>query len=292
MRPRHPASSGRHARRGVVLGAAALACVAGFGAPGRAADGPGPAQLPAAAPASDLYIITLTANAQAAPRFPGSDSLGFFGYPSIGWRRAGEPALFEAPDDGVSLAFVETPTLRFGAVGRYQGGRYFADDQSKLFGLRDVKWSIEPGVFLEVWPVSWLRARAEVRYGLHGYEGVVGNLGLDWVERYGRFTFSLGPRLAFGDTSFTSAFFSVTPFEAALNGRVTPFRPRGGITSAGALGAITYAWSEQWATTVFAGYNRLVGDAGDSPITRRLGSENQFTVGASVSYSFALKPFW
>ena len=80
-----------------------------------------------------------------------------------------------------------------------------------------------------------------------------------------------------------------TPFEAALNGRVTPSRARGGVTS---LGALTYQWSEQWTTTVYAGYDRLVGDAGDSPITRRLGSQDQFTVGARLSYSFAITPFW
>jgi MipA family protein len=35
-----------------------------------------------------------------------------------------------------------------------------------------------------------------------------------------------------------------------------------------------------------------VRDAGDSPITRRLGSQDQFTVGARLSYSFAITPFW
>ena len=145
-----------------------------------------------------------------------------------------------------------------------------------------MKWSVEPGVFIEVWPVERLRARAEVRYGFNGYNGVVGNIGLDGVQQFGRFTVSLGPRLAFGGTDFTSAYFSVTPFEAALNGRVTPFRARGGSTSAGVLGALTYKWSEQWATTVYAGYDRLTGDAADSPITRRLGSQDQFKVGAKA----------
>jgi MipA family protein len=31
----------------------------------------------------------------------------------------------------------------------------------------------------------------------------------------------------------------------------------------------------------------LVGDAADSPIAKRFGSEHPFTVGASLSYSFA-----
>ena len=35
-----------------------------------------------------------------------------------------------------------------------------------------------------------------------------------------------------------------------------------------------------------ASYARVVGDAADSPIVRRFGSENQFSFGASISYSF------
>ena len=58
-----------------------------------------------------------------------------------------------------------------------------------------------------------------------GHEGIVANLGLDWVERFGAFTFSIGPRLALGDSDFTSEYFGVTPVEAALNGRVSPFSP-------------------------------------------------------------------
>ena len=53
---------------------------------------------------------------------------------------------------------VAIPALRRGR--RYQSGRYFGDDRRNLFGLREVKWSVEPGAFVEAWPVEWLRARA------------------------------------------------------------------------------------------------------------------------------------
>jgi outer membrane scaffolding protein for murein synthesis (MipA/OmpV family) len=84
----------------------------------------------------------------------------------------------------------------------------------------------------------------------------------------------------------------VTPAEAALNGRVYPFRPRGGITSAGALASVMYRWNETWATTAYVGYNRLLGDVADSPIVTRIGSEHQLLVGAGVSYSFNFNPPW
>ena len=115
------------------------------GAPAQAADLLAAQPLPAASPpASDLYIVTVSANLQGVPRFPGSDRLTFLGYPSIGFRRVDEPERFSAPDDGLSFSVLETPSLRLGAVARYESGRYFADDRKNLFGLRDVKWSVEP----------------------------------------------------------------------------------------------------------------------------------------------------
>jgi MipA family protein len=271
-------------RAGMLSGLLLAAVCSGVGAADLAPQAPA-----AAAPAAGGYIVTLSGTALLGPRFPGSDRLSPFGYPSIDWRRVGERARFSAPDDGFDFALYSSPFLRFGPVARFESGRYYSG-QREYTGLRKVPWSVEPGLFVEVWPVEWLRARVEGRYGAHGHKGFVANVALDAVHRFDRFTFSVGPRLAFGDQRFMDAYFSVTPVEAALNGLVTPYKASGGLTSAGALGSVSYAWSSQWSTTAFAGYDRLLADAADSPITRRLGSANQFTVGASVSYSFVYTP--
>lgn len=265
---------------------AALGTLAG--APVLAADLAAPLAPTPAPAASNLWIVTLTGNLEAGPRFPGSDRFSLVGYPSLSYRRVNEPARFSAPDDGLSITLFENPWFRFGPVARFEGGRYFASERPQLFGLRDVRWSIEPGAFLEIWPVDRIRARVELRHGVHGHDGFVGNAGLDYVLPTGAFTFSIGPRIALGDSSFTDAYFSVTPAEAALNALVYPYRARGGITSVGGLGSVSYTWSPQWTTTVYAGYNRLVGDAGRSPITQRIGSPDQITVGARLSYSFTM----
>ncbi len=240
---------------------------------------------PAAPAAPTGYIVTITGNVQAGPRFPGSDDTIVFGYPGLDWRRVGEPERFKAPDDGISFTLFEWSGFRFGATGRFVGERDPKDDR-EFIGLHKVDWTIEGGAFLEFWPVEFLRARAELRHGFNGHEGLVGNLGLDVVQHYGAFTFSIGPRLAFGDSEFTREYFGVTLAEAAINPRVTPFRPDGGVTSVGGLASISYKWSEQWSTTVYGGYDRLVDDASRSPIVRNLGSRDQYTVGASLSYSF------
>lgn len=245
----------------------------------------------APAPTSDTYIVTLNANGIVSPSFAGSDRLSGAAFPSLSFRRAGEPARFAAPDDGISISILENPTFRAGAVFRLQAGRYLADDKL-LFGLRKLNFDIESGVFVEYWPVSFIRARMEVRHGFREDSGFTGLVGVDYVQPFGQFVVSIGPRLYLGDKRYTDRLFGVRPEEAALNGLVTPYSAGGGLTGAGVTGAITYQWNDTWSTTGYVNYKRLTGDAGDSPIVTKIGSKDQYTFGAKVSYSFGFTPWW
>lgn len=236
--------------------------------------------------APDDTIITLRATASVGPKFPGSDELSFSGVPGIEFRKASEAPRFSAPDDGFDFAVYQTDTLRIGPVARYRGGRYTGDDRRHLIGLDDVRWTVEPGVFVEYWAAPWLRARAELRHGIRSYEGFVSDLGVDVVHRTGPFTIAVGPRLTLGDNNFNDTLFSITPRESAINGILSPFRARGAFAAPGAAALLDYRLSETWSAGVFGNYRRIVGDAADSPIVRIVGSPNQFEVGVSVSYSF------
>lgn len=237
---------------------------------------------------AQTWIVTVSGNGVAQPRFPGAREYTAFGYPSVGIRRAGDPVRFTAPDDGISFTLFESPGLRFGPVARIQSGRYLSDDRRRLFGLRKIEWAVEPGAFVEFWPTQFLRTRVELRHGVNGHDGFVGTLSADYVQPVGRFILSLGPRFQFGDQAFNSRYFDVSPVEATLNGRVSPYSAGGGFNTVGALAAATYTFDETWSVTGYGGYNRLVGDSGRSPIVRRLGTPDQFTFGAKVSYSFSM----
>jgi MipA family protein len=237
---------------------------------------------------ADTWIVTVSGNGVAQPRFPGARDYTAFGFPSVDFRKAGEPVRFSAPDDGVSFTVFESPVFRFGPVARFQSGRYLSDDRRRLFGLNKINWAVEPGAFFEFWPTQFLRTRVELRRGVNGHHGFVGSIGADYVLPVGQFVFSLGPRFQYGDEAFNSKYFSVSPLEAALNGQVTPYSAGGGFNTVGVLAAATYTLDERWAVTGYGGYNRLVGDSGRSPIVRRLGTPDQFTFGAKVSYSFSM----
>lgn len=268
--------------------AAALGAFLGRSTGAQAADAPEPRAVPTfAAGDPSVWVVTITGNVQATPSFPGSSNYTAIGYPSASIRRLGEPQRFSTPDDGLSVPIYDSPLFRFGPTARFVPGRYYGDDRKALFGFRDVRWAIEPGVFLEAYPVENIRARLELRHGVYGHHGFATTFGVDYILPLDRWSFSLGPRFNFGDESFARKYFGVEPYEAALNGRVTPYRPNS-YTTVGGLGAATYTFNEQWAVTGYVGYNRIIGASGDSPIVRRIGSPNQFTGGLKVDYSFTM----
>ncbi|RFB75551.1 MipA/OmpV family protein [Methylovirgula sp. 4M-Z18] len=267
----------------------ALACFALIGA-ARAADLPTEAsqQKPQAPDVlTNGWIITIGAMAEYEPRYEGARVYGPTGYPSFSFRRSNEPREFSAPDDNMDYALIDTPTFKAGPVASIDGGRYVSTIDARLRGLDNYPWTVQGGVFLEYWfvPEQW-RARVELRHGLHAADGFVVDLGSDYVQPWNKFTFSGGPRLSLADQKEMNLAFGVSNVAAQRNPYVTPFRADGGVKSVGLSTAVSYDWTDAWRTTLYQRYDRLVSDAATSPITHRLGSRNQFTLGLGFDYSF------
>lgn len=232
------------------------------------------------------WVVTLGGSVQLGPKYEGASKAGVSFMPSISWRRVGEPEDFSAPDDSLDYALYETDRFSFGVAGNWKEGRY-ASSSARLFGMRDVPWTIEAGAFAEFWPIlERLRTRIEIRQGFHGHHGLVADLSADWVERFGRFTLSGGPRLALGNASYMRRNFGVTLEESFANGFLAPYRPSAGAKSLGFATSLQYAWSSEWSTTLFARYDRMIDEAARSPLVRTIGSRDQFTIGIGASYSF------
>ena len=206
--------------------------------------------------------------------------------PRVSFRRPDEKVEFGAPDDSLGYALLDTPQLKIGPVANLRPGRD-PGVNPRLAGLDRSPWTLEGGAFADVWPVpDVLRARVEVRHGVREHDGFAVDLSADWVGKADRFTLSAGPRLGVADADLAQLQFGVSPPAAARNGLFAPYQARGGVQSVGLGAALSYDWSEQWRTTVFDRFDRLVGDAAHSPITRRLGAADQVTAGVGVTYSF------
>lgn len=239
--------------------------------------------------AAPQWIVTLGAGVALTPEFLGSGSSHFSLMPSdFGIRRAGEPAGFGAPDDGFDVSICDNGPFSVGVVGGLRDGRSRKDD-SRLAGLDKVPTALDAGLFAEYWPVEdHLRTRIELRQALWGGGGLNARLAADWVQSYGPFVLSGGPRASIGDGRYMRQNFSVSAAESAANGTLPAYHAGAGLASVGANVAVRYNISPAMAVTVYDTYERLVGDAASSPITRQIGSENQNTVGINFSYAFGV----
>jgi MipA family protein len=234
------------------------------------------------------WIVSLKGYAGYSPNYDGSKDLSPYLLPGLSMRRPNSPVSFGAPDESPGFTLYDNGSFKAGATGRLRGPRTQAQ-YGELHGIHDIDWTVEAGGFAEFWTFDKLRARAEIRQGLWGHHGEIADFYLDWVERHGPWLISFGPRFSLADQRYLNKLFGVSPYEALMNGNVYPFTPAGGgAKSFGAIGALTYQWSQDWSTTVYGKYNRLLGDAAASSITTNLGSRNQFTIGLSLAYSF----FW
>jgi outer membrane protein len=86
-------------------------------------------------------------------------------------------------------------------------------------------------------------------------------------------------------------YFGVTDSEAAAPGsNLSEFDASSGFRSVGIAARANYELTENTTLHLQGGWDRLVGDAADSPIAKA-GSENQFNIGTGISYKFAFDIF-
>lgn len=255
------------------------------------------ASLPSTAMAVDTnskgnWTVSIGVDGWFLPRWQGSDGNYIFApVPLLDIRKAGTPEKFHGPRDGFGFAILDLGQFRAGPVMAIRLARKEYKD-SKLTGLGDVDTAYEFGVFAEYMWGSWLRTRAEVRQGTGGHHGVVADLYADAIAPVSRqLILSAGPRMTLATSSATSPYFSVTSLQSATSG-LPAYDAKGGVRAVGAGAKARYLWNQQWGTHVFVEYERLMGDAKNSPIVTQRGSADQWMFGVGVTYSFDMRAWW
>lgn len=236
-------------------------------------------------PAPAGHRVRVGIGAQLQPKFVGAGTGDLSPLLHVSIARGNEPFRFSAPDDSFSIALVRSGPFSFGPAANLTGSRKEKDVGAPV---GDVKRTIEAGGFVNYWIGQNFRLRGEVRKGLNGHKGVVGNVGADVVWRDGdRYVFSVGPRVLFSDARYQRAYFEVTP-AASLASGLPVYRPGGGIHAIGLASGYSVQLSPQFGLFDYVRYERLIGDAAKSPMVRQFGSRNQVSVGLGVSYTFGM----
>ena len=130
------------------------------------------------------------------------------------------------------------------------------------------------------------RVRSELRKGVSGHKGWIGTAGADLILRdRDEWLFAIGPRVTWSDDDYHDAYFSVAPADSLAAG-LPAFDADGGIQAYGATASTLFQVSKNWGLLLYGKYDRLTGDAADSPIVLTYGSRDQFSFGSAITYTF------
>ncbi|MEP3045582.1 MAG: MipA/OmpV family protein [Roseibium sp.] len=234
--------------------------------------------------ANKQFVVDLGIGAMVKPRYEAADSYLVYPFPLISVGRFYVPGIGQVVDGRRKSGVFVYPSFSF--VGKRK-----ASDNSDLTGTDTVDWALELGLG-GGFRTEYFRAFAELRQGINGHNGQVGQLGLDGIfYPADKWEISAGPRADFASGSYMDTYFGVSATEAAnSNGNLTQYKASAGFKSVGLAVRGSYDWSDDVRLHLQGGYDRLIGDASDSPIARA-GSENQFSIGLGATYRFAFDVF-
>jgi MipA family protein len=235
--------------------------------------------LPAVSRAQDTgpgLSFELGGGVSILPSYEGADSFAVGGYPIIKFNRLQLSNGFTiGGDDGKGFGLRPS----FGVRGERDSA-----DHPELTGLNTIDTAVELGVGAD-YEIDQARFYGDIRRGVTGHDGFVGELGAELVlQPIDRLTFSAGPRLSFADSEYMNTYFGVTAAEALASGKPA-YTADGGLKSAGISARVRYEFSNQWGVEGSAAWDRLVGDAADSPIVQ---SEDQFSARFGVFRKFSI----
>ncbi len=168
---------------------------------------------------------------------------------------------------------------------RYIGPRD-SDDYDDLDGMDDIDAALELGGGIG-YTLRNFEMFADVRRGFGGHEGWVAEAGADVVLRpTERLRLNMGPRLLWGDETYTDQYFGVNADEVAPN--CAAFDADGGLVSAGLEFGARYQLSDVWGLEGAVTYDVLQNDAEDSPLVDDLGDKDQWGVRFGVTRVFSI----
>lgn len=233
--------------------------------------------------------IMLGGGIQTVATYPGASGNKAAFLPFVDtWREGGQFPV-ESPDEANGFA----------VLGQRGGTAFgpaisFADQRAAdaVPGLAAVGFGVEAGAFAETWLAPPLRLRAELRHGIGAHRALTGDIAADFAWRQGpgeSAVATFGPRLRWGSAKFNRAYFAVpaaAPGTAPV-GTFAPYDPGSGIYAAGVNAGLRLPLGSTFGLYGYAGYDRLIGTAADSPVVRA-GSRDQYSAGLALTYRFTI----
>ncbi|WP_309665189.1 MipA/OmpV family protein [Tabrizicola sp.] len=213
-----------------------------------------------------------------APTYEGSDTSE--GGALIDFNVSIRDGLFFAGTRGIGFAPINTETMSVKLAIGYGGERKMEDDPTNLSGLGDIDGEALAIVSGE-YRIGQISFGAELKGG-QDYGATVDFKVSTGVECTDRITLGGEISATYADDSHMQRYFGVTAAQSAASGKAV-YGAGSGIKSAGVGVSVSFAVTQATSIDFGARYDRLMGDAGNSPITQDKGQTSAF-LGVSTQF--------
>jgi outer membrane scaffolding protein for murein synthesis (MipA/OmpV family) len=239
----------------------------------------GIALAPAAGHPLPEWLVVVGGSADLSPQYEGSQRYIVRPGPAILVRY--KDRFYFSTGEGIGVDALRGKNYRAGVGISYDLGRD-QDLNLRLRGLGDIDPAPELRLYGE-YVIFPFVLHADLRRGLGGHDGYIGDVGF-YVPVAGseKFFVFVGPSFTWADDRYMSSYFGITPAQATRS-QFAPFTASGGAKSARMGLTAEYNMTEHWFAEADLAYERLLGDAADSPITE---DPSQFALALTVGYRF------
>lgn len=217
----------------------------------------------------------------AAYEYQGSDKGTTLLLPVLDYQWAN--GWFAGVTNGIGYNFSDSPVMRYGLRMTANAGRK-ESGTSDLTGLGDVDAAAEGGAFFNYSLSQGLVLTSSVRFGagVNG-KGQVIDLGAGYQTAIApNWYLCVGATITLVNADYMQSFFGVTGVQSAASGRAV-YTPSAGARDVRANLAITYSIDQRTSVTAAISATSLLGDAKDSPLTRKSTSEAGVV---AITYAF------
>ena len=200
-------------------------------------------------------------------RYDGSDQTRTMLVPSIDYQWAN--GFFAGVSNGVGYNFSRQPSTQYGLRLTADFGRKESRSDA-LRGMGDVDAAAQWGAFFNYAPSRELFFSSSLRYGSgNDKNGALLDLGVGRAYMLApQWRLGLGLGATLTNAAYQQTYFGVTAAQAARSG-YSVYTPGAGLRDLRASAALTYLINPHMSLTTGLSVSSLMGDAKDSPLTRK-----------------------
>ena len=206
----------------------------------------------------------------AGTQYPGSNERRNMVLPLLDYQWSN--GWFAGTSNGLGYEFSKRADLQYGLRLSADLGR--KESRAEILrGMGDIDIKPQVGAFLNYFPSRELFLTSSLRYGSgNDGRGLVIDLGAGHATQVApQWRLTMGAAVSLANADYMQAYFGVTPAQAVSSSHAA-YSAGAGVRDARINGSLTYFVSQRLTFTTALSITTLLGDARDSPLTRKASS--------------------